>query len=169
MNCVVSPAKLAVAEVGTIEIAAVEEFEATFTVMVDVELMPPDCAMMVVVPAPTAVARPDALMLATCTFEEIHCTCVVMFCGVVVPVRLPVATNCVVSPTKVSVAVPGVMLMYGLPEPDPVLELILTVMSDVAVTPLDCAMTSVLPEPTAVARPAELMLATLGLVTDHAT
>ena len=45
-------------------------------------------------------ARPAALIVATCTLEEIQVTCVVRFCGLPMPVRLPVAMNCVVSPHK---------------------------------------------------------------------
>src|SRR6185312_101867 len=92
MNCVVSPWNVAVAPVGTIVIVAAEELVPIFTVSVAVLLMPPDCAMMVVVPEPTAVARPDELIVATCAFDEIQVTWLFRFCEAP-PVRLPAASN----------------------------------------------------------------------------
>jgi len=74
------------------------------TVTVALELIPPDWAIIIVVPAPVAVASPLELMVATCALLESHVTCVVRFCELPMPVRLPVAVNCVVSPINVSAA-----------------------------------------------------------------
>ena len=48
---------------------------------------------MVVEPAPVAVARPTALIVATVTAEEFHVAVPVRFC-VVPSLNVPVAVNC---------------------------------------------------------------------------
>jgi hypothetical protein len=45
-----------------------------FTVTVAVPVTPPDTAVMVVVPSPTAVAMPLEFMVATLAALETHCT-----------------------------------------------------------------------------------------------
>jgi hypothetical protein len=47
--------------------------------------------------------------------------------------------NWVVSPRKVSAAVAGVIVIYGVPEPEPEPDAT-TVISELAVTPPDCAL-----------------------------
>ena len=147
----------------------VDEVPVVVTVRVALPLIPPDWAMMVVVPGPTAVVRPLVLTVATCTLLEIHWTWLVRFCEPLFPVREPVASNCDVSPTKVSVPVPGVTVMDGVPGVEPVPPGRVTVMSEVATTPLETAVISAVPEPTAVASPDEVMVATPGLLDVQAT
>ena len=91
------------------------------TLRLALALSPPEGARatMVVVPAPTAVASPAALMVATCELLEGHVTWLVRFCEAPTPVRLPVARNCVVSPANVSEAELGVTVSVGVPDPDP--------------------------------------------------
>lgn len=81
MNCFVAPAAmLAVAGVTAMDDSV---FAAAFTVSAACALNPFAEAEMVVVPAPTAVARPEALMVATVVLDEDHVMPVVN--GAVVP------------------------------------------------------------------------------------
>jgi hypothetical protein len=138
------------------------------TVRVAVAVSPPDCAVIVDVPEPIAVTSPPALTVATCMLLETHCTWVVRFCTPPTPVRFPVAVSCVVSPTKVSVVELGDTMIDGVPVIPPPEEIV-TERSEVAITPPDCAVISVYPAPTAVARPEELMDATEGLLDAQVT
>jgi len=58
-------------------------------------------AVIVVVPAPTAVATPAALIVATAGTLEVHVTELVMFCvvGCFALPNVPIAVNCAVCPT----------------------------------------------------------------------
>jgi hypothetical protein len=70
---------------------------ATCTVSVVLPETLPCVALMVVLPAATAVARPAALMIATPLLEEAQLTWLVMFCAL--PSEyVPVAKNCCVAP-----------------------------------------------------------------------
>ena len=60
--------------------------------------MPPDVAVIVVVPADTAVANPEAVKVATPAFEELHATDDVRSL-LELSEYLPVAINCCVEPT----------------------------------------------------------------------
>jgi len=52
---------------------------------------------MVLVPVPTAVAKPPLLIVATPVFDELHVTVEVMFV-VLASLYVPVAVNCCVAP-----------------------------------------------------------------------
>ena len=56
------------------------------------EVTPPCAALMFVVPAPTPVAKPDALTVAAAEFDEDHVTELVRFC-VLPSLKVPVAVN----------------------------------------------------------------------------
>ena len=58
MNWVVSPVKLAVAPPGMMVIVGLDEAVVVFTVRTAVPMIPPDWAVIVVVPATPAAARP---------------------------------------------------------------------------------------------------------------
>ena len=169
VNCVVSPAKVSATELGTTVSVGVPDpvpEAGTVTVRVAVALSPPDTAVIVVVPAPTDVASPAELMVATCALLETHVTWLVRFCGLPTPVRLPLAINCVVSPANVSEAELGVTVSDGVP--DPVVEIV-TVTIALELSPPDWAIIIVVPAPVAVASPLELMVATCALLESHVT
>jgi hypothetical protein len=59
--------------------------------------IPPEVAVMIAVPAATAVTRPLLLTVATDKFDELQVTCVVI--SLIVPYEyLPMAVNCWVAP-----------------------------------------------------------------------
>lgn len=68
------------------------------TVSVVLPVTPPLAALIVLVPAATAVARPVELMVAWAVFEELQVTLPVRFC-VEPSVKVPVAMNCWVVPS----------------------------------------------------------------------
>lgn len=68
-GCVAPAAMLAVAGVTLIEVTV---FAVAVTVSVALALRPSAVAPIVVLPAATAVANPDALMVATPLFDELH-------------------------------------------------------------------------------------------------
>ena len=70
MNCWVAPA----ANVAGLGVTAIEVMEFAVTVRVAVPLTPLAAAVMVEEPAATAVASPEAPMVATDVFEEVHVT-----------------------------------------------------------------------------------------------
>ena len=75
MNCWVAPAAMpAVAGVTAIDCSV---GATTGTVSVTVAVKPLYCAVIVVEPAPTAVASPLALIVATPVLEELHVACAV--------------------------------------------------------------------------------------------
>ena len=57
----------------------------------------PDVALIVVLPTPAPVARPEALMVATVVADELHVAVLVRFC-VLPSLYVPVAVNCCVAP-----------------------------------------------------------------------
>ena len=67
--------------------------------------------------AETAVARPFWSMVATDTSLEDQATLLVMFWVAAPAARLPRAMNWVVSPVKLAVAPPGMMVIVGLTRP----------------------------------------------------
>jgi hypothetical protein len=105
-----------------------------------------------VVPVPTAVARPAALIVATVTAEELHVAVLLRFC-VVPSLKVPVAANCCVPPfetegfagvTAIDTSVAAVTVSVVLP-----------------VMLLEAAWIVVVPVPTAVAKPVALIVATV--------
>src|ERR1019366_9277588 len=97
MNCVVSPTNVALAPLGMIASVGCDDAPLMVTVRTALPFTPPDDAVIVVVPDPTAVASPPELTVATCTLLEIHCTWLVRFCELPPAVKLPLARNWVVS------------------------------------------------------------------------
>ena len=125
---------------------------AGVTVRVVLPLMLPELAWMVVVPVPTAVARPATLIVATVTAEELHVAVLLRFC-VVPSLKVPVAVNCCVPPfgtegfagvTAIDTSVAAVTVSVVLPE----------MLPEVARMVVD-------PVPRAVAKPAVLIVATV--------
>jgi hypothetical protein len=167
VSCVVSPANVSATVFGITEIEGAPE-AAMDTLRVELALSPPDSAMIVVVPEPTAVANPAELMVATCTLLDTHVTRLVRFCMAPMSVRLPVAVNCVVSPAKVSATELGTTVSVGVPDPDPEAGTV-TVRDAAALSPPDTAVIVVVPAPTDVASPAELIVATCALLEIHVT
>jgi hypothetical protein len=71
--------------------------------------IPPSCALIVVVPQPTAVARPDELIVATLVALEDHVTAEPRLdAGRFVSLVVPSASNWIVCPVPVTVAAAGV-------------------------------------------------------------
>jgi hypothetical protein len=78
-------------------VIAIDVSSAGATVSVVAPLTLPSVALMAVVPVPTPVARPDALIVATDVVAEAHVTWLVKF-SVVLSENVPVAVNCCVKP-----------------------------------------------------------------------
>src|SRR6202030_802743 len=111
-----------------------------------------EAAWMVVIPVPTAVARPATLIVATVTAEELHVAVLLRFC-VIQSLTVPVAVNCCVPPfgtegfagvTAIDTSVAAVTVSVVLP-----------------VMLLEAAWIVVIPIVTAVAKPAALIVATV--------
>src|ERR1700676_3175103 len=148
VNCCVPPF---VTE-GFAGVTAMDTSVAAVTVSVVLPVMLLEAAWIVVVPAPTAVAKPAALIVATVTAEELHVAVLVRFC-VVPSLNVPVAVNCCVPPfvtegfagvTAMDTSVAAVTVSVVLP-----------------VMLLEAAWIVVVPAPTAVAKPAALIVATV--------
>jgi len=93
VNCWMNP-------VGMLELAGVTDMEervAEITVRVVLPEISPDAAVMVAVPAATAVARPLLLTVAADVFDELQATCVVIS-RLVPSENVPVAANCWTTP-----------------------------------------------------------------------
>jgi hypothetical protein len=93
VNCCVVP----LAMLGLVGVIARDASVAGFTVSVVDPDMPSDDALIVVVPAATAAAKPELLIVATPVLDEPQVTDVVRFC-VVLSENVPVAVNCWVVP-----------------------------------------------------------------------
>ena len=147
VNCCVSPLATEV-EAG---VTVMDTSSAGMTVRtVEPETLP-EVAVMVVVPSPTAVARPVPLMAATVVAELAQVAVPVRSWGVL-SVKVPVAVNCCVSPfateveagvTVIATSSAGVTVKTVEPEMLP-----------------EVAVMVVVPSPTEVARPVPLMVAT---------
>ena len=74
MNCCVAP----VAKLAGLGVTAMDEMVLAVTVSAAAPLTLPDVAVMVEVPAATAVARPAALMVAVAVLELDHVTVLLM-------------------------------------------------------------------------------------------
>jgi hypothetical protein len=120
VNCLVFPA----GTLGLAGVTAIEDRVAGVTVMVVFPAILPDAAVMVAIPATTAVASPVLLTVVTEVFEEAQVTCLVI--SWVVPSEyLPEAVNCLVLPsgtlglagvTDIEDRVAGVTAMVVFPE-----------------------------------------------------
>jgi hypothetical protein len=80
-----------------VAVTTIEASVATVTAIFAVPFTPPEVAWIVVLPAPTPVARPPAPIVATPVFDEVHVTVAVRFC-VVPSENVPVAVNWSVVP-----------------------------------------------------------------------
>jgi len=149
-NCWVAPtALLAVAGV-----TAIEDRVAAVTVRVAVPILPLKAAVMVVVPAATAVARPLLLIVATPVLDELQVTCAVI--SRLVPSEyVQVAVSCWVLPTTLF-AVAGAIAIESKVT-------VVTVRVVVSVTVPLVAVMVVVPAATAVTRPLLSTVATDGL------
>ena len=89
VNCWVAPP----GTLGLAGVTAMEDRVAEVTVRVVLPATVPEVAVMVVVPAEAAVARPVLLTVATDGLDEVQVTCVVIS-KLVVSEYVPVALNC---------------------------------------------------------------------------
>jgi len=96
VNCWVLPA----GTLGRSGVTDTEDNVAVVTVRVAVPDLVPEVAVMVVVPAPTAVARPLLLTVATAALDELQVTTVVIS-RLVPSENMPAAANCEVAPAGV--------------------------------------------------------------------
>jgi hypothetical protein len=131
------------------------------TVRVAVLWTPLRVAVTVVEPAATAVATPDALIVATVGFELVQVAVVVTF-PVVPSLYVAVAANCWVAPTAM-LAVAGVTAI----EVTVATEAGTVRVAALLLMPLTVAVTVVDPVVSAVASPAALMVATAWFEDTH--
>src|SRR5262245_53984766 len=113
--------------------------------------MPPSVALICEVPWPAAVASPADVIVATEVVAEAQVTWVVRFC-VVLSGKVPVAVNCWVRPLA-TLGLAGVTAMDWRAAA-------VTVITVEPLIPLSAALIVEVPVPTAVARPAALIVAT---------
>ena len=153
-NCVVSPTGM----LGLTGVTDMKDRVAEVTVRVVLAEIAPEVALMVAVPAATAVARPLLLTVATDVLDELQVTCVVT--SRLVPSEYtPEAANCRVTPT-------GMLGLTGVTDmEDRVAEVtVRVVLPEIVpeVTVMVAVMVAV-PGATVVARPLLLTVATDGL------
>ena len=152
MNCCVSP----LATDGFAGVTAIDCSTAAVTVNKVEPLIAPELALMVLVPIPTAVARPPAVIVAVPVVPEVHVTELVRFC-VLLSVSVPVAVNCCVSPlatdgfagvTAIDTSVAGVTVNKVEPTTDPevALMVLVPIPTDVARPPAMIVAVPVVPE-----------------------
>jgi len=96
VNCWVSPRGV----LGLADVTAIEDRMAKFTVRAVAPETLPKVAVMVVVPAATAVASPLLLVVATDGSEGVQVTCGVIS-RLIPSVYVPMAVNCRVTPTAI--------------------------------------------------------------------
>jgi hypothetical protein len=94
VNCWVTPTGI----LGLAGVTAIEDRVAEFTERVVLPDLLPEVAVMLAVPAATAVAKPALLTVATNVFDELQMTCVVIS-WLVKSEYVPVAVNCWGTPT----------------------------------------------------------------------
>lgn len=147
VNCFVVP----MAMLGLAGITAIETRAALVTVSEVEPLTAPDVAVMVAVPGPVLVARPEALTEATLMLDEDHAT--EGSCCVLPSSKSPVAVNCC--------AVPSAMEEFaGVTEIESRWAAT-TVSEAVSLTVPTVAVIVIVPVPTVVARPLLSMVATV--------
>src|ERR1051326_5166117 len=95
VNCLVVP----MAMLGFAGVTAIETRVALVTVSEVVPLTAPDAAVIVAVPGPVLVARPEALIEATLTFDDDQITD--GSCCVLPSSKSPAAVNCYVVPSAI--------------------------------------------------------------------
>jgi hypothetical protein len=156
VNCCVAPLAID----GLAGVTAIDCSVAAVTVRTVEPLIPPDVALIVEVPTPAPVARPDALMVAVEVVPEDHVTVLVRFC-VVPSLNVPVAVNCCVAPLAIDgfagvTAIDCSVAAVTVSKVDPLIE------DDVAVI-------VEVPTPAPVARPAALIVAVVVVPDDQVT
>ena len=147
MNCCVAPFAID----GFAGVTAIDCSVAAVTVSTVEPLIDDDVAVIVEVPTPAAVARPDALIVAMDVVPEFHVTVLVRFC-VVPSLNVPVAVNCCVVPLVID-GFAGVTAI----------DCNVAAVTVSAVEPLiddDVAVIVDVPTPAPVARPAAVIVAT---------
>jgi hypothetical protein len=151
VNCCVLPAGTD----GFAGVTAIDDNTAAVTVNVVVPFTDPDAALIVTGPPNfTPVASPAALIVATVVSDELHVTVLVMFC-VELSLNVPVAVNCCVFPA----ATEG---FAGVTAIETRLAFVTVSVVDPTTAPLVALIVDV-PAFTAVARPAALIVATVGV------
>jgi hypothetical protein len=85
-------------------VTAIDTKTDAVTVRPVVPLIDPEVAWMLVLPAPTPVAKPALVIVAAAVFVEAQATTLVMF-RVPPPVKSPVAVNCCVAPLAIEALV----------------------------------------------------------------
>jgi hypothetical protein len=145
---------LAIDELGAV--IAIDFSVAAVTVRVnEFEVTPLELAVIADVPTPTAVARPVVLIVATPGVPEFHVAVLVRFC-VVPSVNVPVAVNWSVNPLAIEEL--GAVIAI-----DCSVAAVTVNVKEFEVMPLEEAVITDVPTPTAVARPAALIVATVGV------
>jgi hypothetical protein len=126
-------------------------------------------AVIVVVPLPTPVARPPALIVAICVLLELQATCPVKF-SVAPDEAVPMAMNWLVSPGDATDWEPGMMVSEaGVLPPPPPLPPVTVIVAVVLAAPGILAVIVVVPAETAVASPEEFTVATAGVLEAQVT
>jgi hypothetical protein len=156
VNCCVLPA----ATDGFAGVTAIDTRVAFVTVSVVDPTTAPLVALIVDVPAFTAVARPAALIVATVVVPDAHVTLPVRFC-VELSLNVPVAVNCCV-PATMSVGVAGVTAI------DESVAAVTVNVVEPTTAPLVALIVDV-PTFRVVAKPAALMVATVVVPEAHVT
>jgi hypothetical protein len=158
VNCSVSPFAID----GLAGITAIDNSVAAVTVSVSPGLVTPfSAAVICEVPTPAPVARPAEVIVATDVVPDTHVACVVRSC-VLVSVYVPVAVNCFVVPF----AIDG---LAGVTAIDTKVAAVTVRVSPALVTPFSDAVISDVPNPTPLARPVALIVATLVVPDIHVT
>ncbi len=156
VNCWVAPPST----LGSAGVIAMEDRVAEVTVRVVLPETVPEVAVIVVVPAVTAVARPLLSITATIVLDELQLACVVISC-VVPSENLAVAVNCWVVATEMT-RLAGVKDMENWPAEFTVRVVLPETVPEVAVI-------VTVPAELAVARPLRSTVATYGLPELHVT
>jgi hypothetical protein len=156
VNCCVAPFAIE----GDVGVTAIDCSVATVPVSVavfDVTLL--SVAVMLVEPTPVIVARPVEAIVAAAVFEDDHVTCVVRFC-VVLSLYVPTALYCCVCPFA-TVADVGVIAI------DCSVAAVTVRLAELLVTEPEVALIVELPTAAPVARPVEVIVATVVDEEDH--
>jgi hypothetical protein len=159
VNCFVVPLAIE----GLTGVTAIDTSVAAVTVNVTGGLTAPDLDTEIcVVPVPTPVAKPPPpVIVATVVVPDTQLDTCVRSC-VLPSVYVPVAVNCKVAPF----AIDG---LTGVTAIDTSVAAVTVNVAPGLVTPFSAAVICELPKPTAVARPAELIVATVVVPETHTT
>jgi len=157
VNCSVVPFAID----GLAGVTAIDTSVAAVTVNVSGGLVTPlNAAVICDVPTPAPVATPAEVIVATVVVPDTHVAWLVKFC-VLVSEYVPVAVNCSVVPF----AIDG---LTGVTAIDTSAAAVTVNVAGGLVTPFSAAVICEVPTPTAVATPAELIVATVVVPDAHA-